>query len=89
MVSWEIQKASFHSDYSIEVEFADGTKGVVIILESRFRRVFAPLKDVSLFLKGFVKYGAITWIVGDHELDLAPDTMYEEIKNNNGVYTLK
>lgn len=80
MVNWEIQKAHFHSDYSIEIKFADGTNGIVKIQELRFRKVFAPLKDIKLFLKGFVKCGAITWNVGDYELDLAPDTMYEEIK---------
>ena len=89
MINWEIQKANFHPDYSIEVKFADGTSGIVKIQESRFRKVFAPLKDIQLFLKGFIKYGAITWNLGDYELDLAPDTMYEEIKNNNGIYICK
>lgn len=89
MINWEIQKANFHPDYSIEVKFADGTSGIVKIQESRFRKVFTPLKDIQLFLKGFVKYGAITWHVDDYELDLVPDTMYEEIKNNNGIYICK
>lgn len=69
MINWEIQKAKFCPDYSIEVEFVDGTIGIVKIQESCFREVFAPLSDIKLFLKGFVKYGAITWDVGDYELD--------------------
>ena len=69
----EIQKAHFNSDFSINIEFVDGTNGIVKIQESRFRKIFTPLRDVKLFLKEFVKYGAITWNVGDYELDLTPD----------------
>ena len=89
MINWEIQNAVFFPDYSIEIKFADGTTGVVKIQESRFRKVFTPLRDIKLFLKGFVKHGAITWNINDYELDLAPDTMYEEIINNNGIYICK
>ena len=49
-------------------------------------RKIEPLKDVTIFLQGYIKYGVITWNVGDQELDLAPDKMYQEIKNNNGIY---
>lgn len=83
------KKANFNQDYSIDVEFSDGTNGIVKIQDSRFTKVFSPSKDITSFLKGFVKYGAITWNVGEYELDLAPDTMYEEIKNNNGIYICK
>lgn len=86
MLNWEIQRAIFKPNYSIEVLFADGLSGVVEVKPSKLIRVFAPLKDIKLFLQGFVKYGAITWNVGEYELDLAPDTMYHEIKNNNGIY---
>lgn len=89
MFNWEIRKAKCNNDYSINVEFLDGLKGVVIVKETRLINVFEPLKDLQLFLSGFVKYGAITWNVGDYELDLAPDTMYKAIKNNNGVYVLQ
>lgn len=89
MVHWEIQKAKCNKDYSINVEFLDGLTGVVFVKETRLINVFEPLKDIQIFLNGFIKYGAITWDVGDYELDLAPDTMYNEIKHNNGVYVLQ
>ena len=89
MLKWELRKAKCNKDYSIEVEFFDGLTGVVIIKETRLINVFEPLKNVQLFLKGDVKYGAITWDIGDYELDLAPETMYNEIKNNNGVYVFQ
>lgn len=88
MLNWEIQKAVFNTDYTINVKFADGTTGTVKINQSRFVKVFTPLKNLQLFSHGFIKFGAITWNVGDYELDLAPDTMYNEIKKNNGLYVL-
>lgn len=89
MLPWEIKQAEFKSDFSIEVLFTDGLKGTVKILPSRLIKVFSPLKDIHLFLKGYVKHGAITWNVGEYELDLAPDTMHHKIKENNGVYLMK
>ena len=86
MLNWEIQTAVFNPDYSIEVQFADGLTGVVQVKPEKLVRVLSPLNDIKLFLKGFVKYVAVTWNVGDYELDLAPDTMYHEIKKNNGIY---
>ena len=82
---WEIKKAVFKADYSIEVQFVDGLSGVVFVKPSRLIRVFEPLKNSEVFLKGYIKYGAVTWNAGEYELDLAPDAMYEEIKNNKGV----
>lgn len=89
MIYWEIQKAKCNKDYSIDVEFLDGLTGVVFVKETRLINVFEPLKDIQIFLTGFIKHGAITWDVGDYELDLAPDTMYNEIKRNNGIYVLQ
>ena len=86
---WEIKKAIFNSDYSIRIQFSDGLSGVVHIRPSRFIRVFEPLKDKELFVKGFVNYGAVAWNTGEYELDLAPDAMYEEIKKNKGVYIIQ
>lgn len=88
MLNWEIKQAIFNPDYSINVQFSDGTTGVVKISQSRLVKVFAPLQNLHLFLQGFVKFGAVTWNVGEYELDLAPDTMYKEIKKNNGLYIL-
>jgi hypothetical protein len=39
--------------------------------------VFAALRNIALFAKAGIEYGAVTW---PGELDLAPDAMYHEIK---------
>jgi hypothetical protein len=44
--------------------------------------VFAALRDPSIFGRAYLQWGALTW-PGD--LDLAPDAMYEAIREA-GVY---
>lgn len=46
----------------------------------------SSLNDIKIFFQDYIKYGAISKKVGDYKLDLAPDKMYYEIKNNNGIY---
>ena len=89
-MEFQILHATFNSNYTIEVKFKDGLSGIVQILNSRLRGVFNVLKDVNLFTRGYVDHGAVTWSIGEDDvLDLAPDTMYEEIKKNDGIYIMK
>jgi hypothetical protein len=87
-MEWKIKKAIYKPDYSVEIEFMDGYHGVLQIKQSRLFNAFTPLKDINMFLKGYIKYGALTWNAGDYELDLAPDAMYERMKQNNGIDVL-
>jgi len=41
--------------------------------------VFAALRDETLFHQVYLEWGAVTW---PDELDLAPDAMYDEIKQH-------
>jgi hypothetical protein len=79
---WRLSRVKPHANYTLEVEFMDGTQGFVDM--SRFIQkptagVFAVLKDKDLFEQVFLEYGAVTWPTG---LDLAPDAMYEAIKHH-------
>ncbi|MBY0379906.1 MAG: DUF2442 domain-containing protein [Burkholderiales bacterium] len=89
MINWRIKNADFLPDYSVKIEFMDGKHGTIKFAESFFSNIFTPLRDIKLFLTGYIKYGAITWDTGELELDLAPDAMYERIQNNNGVDILQ
>lgn len=63
------------------VRFTDGTAGEVDLsrlIMSDKAGVFAALRDKALFAKAYVEYGAVVW---PGEIDLAPDAMYDEIKN--------
>ncbi len=78
--SWEVSAVKPLDGYRLDVEFNDGTKGMVDMrqmVHAADSGVFAALRDQALFDQAFIRYGAVTW-PGD--LDLAPDAMYDKIK---------
>ena len=85
---WRLTRVKPLQNYSLEVEFIDGTHGFVK-MEQRIMNpkagVFASLSDINLFNQVYLEYGAVTW---PNEIDLAPDAMHDEIKLN-GVWVLK
>lgn len=64
-------------DFTIWVRFVDGLEGIVRFQAGFFRGIFSHLVGPEEFRQVSVVNGAVTW---PGELDLAPDTMYEEIK---------
>src|SRR4029453_4142776 len=65
-------------DYRLEVEFTDGTRGVIDCSGELWGPVFEPLRDPARFAEVAIdEFGAVYWPSG---ADLAPDAMYEEIK---------
>jgi hypothetical protein len=68
--------------YRLHVRFIDGLEGQVdmsALVHSPGAGVFAQLADPALFAGVYVEYGAVTW---PGEIDLAPDTMYSELKKS-------
>lgn len=64
--------------YRLEVEFSDGTRGVVDLADRLFGPMFEPLRDEKLFAKANVdEFGAIVWPNG---ADLAPDALYVRMR---------
>jgi len=63
----------------LAVSFADGLSGVIRIERSFCTGVFEPLRDDGMVERAQVDNGVVVWQNG---LDLAPDTMYKEIKNS-------
>jgi hypothetical protein len=59
------------------VRFTDGLEGVVRFPPEFFQGVFSHLSDWPRFKEVTVINGAVTWPGG---LDLAPDAMYEDIR---------
>lgn len=81
-VPWHVTKVKPLKDYKLEVEFIDGTHGLVEMKDRVLNSttgVFIHLKDLNTFNQVHLEYGAVTW---PGEIDLAPDAMYDEIKNN-------
>ncbi len=87
-VPWRLTHVKPLDHYRLEVEFVDGTRGVVDLSKQIVNPqagVFAALKEASLFNQVYLEYGAVTW---PGEIDLAPDAMYDEIKRH-GEWILK
>ena len=88
IVSWRLTSVKPLKDYQLEVEFIDGTRGLVEMKQrimSDKAGVFAGLRDIGTFNQVYLEHGAVTW---PGEIDLAPDAMHDEI-NQHGKWVLK
>lgn len=84
---WDIEEVKPESHLNLSVRFSDGLAGNIRFHTSHLTGVFEPLKEVDFFKKVFVHDGAVTW---PGEIDLAPDAMYDAIKeSNNHEWILK
>jgi hypothetical protein len=77
MSPWKIIQLDVLPDYRLEVVFRDGTKGIVNLSDEPFEGVFAPFADPRFFRKATLENGVVVWPGG---LDIAPDAMYQEIR---------
>lgn len=79
-VPWRVTSVDPLPSYQLRVVFQDGQVGIVdlshLILGPE-PGVFGVLKDEVIFRQVYVELGAVTW---PGEIDLAPDAMYEAIK---------
>ncbi len=76
---WDVIEVKPAGNRTLTVKFSDGLTGTIRIDPSYCTGVFSPLLDDKLLEQATVQYGAVTWPNG---LDLAPDTMYKEIRQN-------
>lgn len=65
------------ADYTLSVQFDDGTSGTISLRDRLFGPVFEPLRDSLVFGQVYVdEFSAIAWPNG---ADLAPDAIYEHL----------
>jgi hypothetical protein len=85
---WRLTAVKPLPGYQLSVIFIDGTEGIVDMSQlvlSKEAGVFSALRDVNVFNKVYLEYGATTW---PGEIDLAPDAMHAAIKRH-GKWVLK
>jgi hypothetical protein len=85
---WRLTKVTPIPNYTLKVEFFDGTHGTVEmsrLIMGNNNGVFKALKEINLFNQVYLAYGVVTW---PGEIDLAPDAMYTEIKET-GTWILQ
>lgn len=71
-------------NFEIEVEFSDGTHGVISMKERLFGPVFEPLKDPDFFARLSIdEFGVICWPNG---ADIAPDALYEKLSKDKSGF---
>lgn len=84
-MNWSVRSAKYLNGYRLAVTFADGQSGVVD-LEPRLRRlpIFRRLLDVNEFKKFQINpdFGVLCW---GEDLDIAPETLYEEATSHQPV----
>jgi len=83
-VPWRVTSVTVVPDFRLRVTFVDGTDGEVDLRAFLARPevsagVFAPLRDPEIFARARVVLGAVEWPGGP---DLAPDAMYDEIREH-------
>lgn len=70
-----ITSVKAQENYTLALEFENGEKGVFSIMPYLQYPVYAPLKDMSLFMKAHVVFGFVSWT---DEIDMSPDNLYLE-----------
>jgi hypothetical protein len=81
---WRVTEVEALPDFRLRVAFADGLSGLVDIsrmMRSSKAGVFAKLADPDFFAQVKIEFGAVAW---PSELDLAPDAMYDAIREHRG-----
>jgi hypothetical protein len=84
---WRVADVQALDGYRLKVRFIDGLEGLVDMsdmVHSPEAGVFAALANATLFSQVHVVHGAVSW---PGELDLAPDAMYQHIKDD-GIWRL-
>ena len=76
---WDVIEIKAEQNLALNVRFSDGTSGRVQFMAEHLTGVFEPLKDPQFFAQAFIDSGVVTW---PGEVDLAPDAMYQEIKQH-------
>lgn len=83
-MNYDVVKVHPVNHLHLNVTFRDGLCGEIIFRESHLNGVFEALKNPDIFSKVNCEHGFVEW---PGEIDLAPDAMYEEVKEN-GVWEL-
>lgn len=79
-MNWDVVDVKPLGPRVLAVRFLDGLSGTVSVDPAFCTGVFHPLLDNNLLGQARAENGVLVWPNG---LDLAPDTMYEEILNND------
>lgn len=75
LMPWVVLNAVPREDYTLELEFKDGKKGVYDARPLLDSQLFAPLGEISCFMTARTAHDTVAW---DGGIDIAPEHLYEE-----------
>lgn len=75
--NWVVLEATPHSDYTLDLVFADGMRGVFDLRPLLADRYYAPLSQLPLFMTARAECGTVVW---DEDRDIAPELLYENCR---------
>jgi hypothetical protein len=67
-------------NHKLRLLFEDDAVGDVSFVDDELSGVLAPLRDPSYFAKVTADHGTLYW--PDHDLDLAPEPLYQDALRN-------
>ena len=76
-MDWDVTTVRALPDFTLEVDLADGRRGVFDLRPFLDRPGLQRLKDPAYFSQVGVCLGALTW---PHDEDVAPDTLAANLK---------
>lgn len=83
---WIIRGVVVVGDHELRLLFEDGTVGDVSFRDRTWPGVLAPLQDPNYFAEVEIVGGTVHW--RRHDLDLAPEPLYEAAKANGLIRPL-
>jgi len=74
-----VVEARYLGDYNVWLEFNDGRKGVVDLVDELVGESMEPLRDTSRFSQFYIDYGlaSIAWLDGQ---DFTPEFLYDKLR---------
>lgn len=72
---WLVTDVEPHTDYTMTVTFLSGEKKRYNMRPHLDYPAYASLKDLDLFLQAHAKFHTVVW---NDDIDIAPETLYEE-----------
>ena len=75
----EIVDADYLGGHKLRLTFNDGLEGNIDLSDFVKGGVFKPLKDPHKFTQFGLIYGTIVWKSNGHELDIAPEYLYQRV----------
>lgn len=71
---WVVKDVIAYEDYTLLITFSSGEKRIYNARPLLEKKIYAPLNNISFFLRARAEYGTVIW---NDDVDIAPEHLYE------------